>query len=141
MNVEAAAIGAASGAVMAALGIAGFWSARAAARTTMAERLARCEEAGDSALRVAADVENDMKDLGKKHSAEVRELHIKIDAANAAWTIRWEAALREFVSQDTIRDMESRLMAASAASEKRLMDAINGLVRRVDNVMDHRGNV
>lgn len=138
MNIDGVAVGAASGVVGAVVGVLGLFVARHGARVDLMERVTRAEEGVESAVRTSAEVDNDMKTLSGKHSAEVRELHTRIEAANAAWNMKWETALRDFASHETIRDMERRLMEASGASEKRILDAMRDLVRRVDNVMDGR---
>lgn len=137
--IEPALIGAASGLLASGIALASFMALRAASRTAMSDRITRCEESGEGMLRAAAEIDNDLKDMVKKHSLETGALHIKVEAANAAWNLRWETALRTFVSSEQLRDVERRLMDAGAASEKRITDVVSGLVRRVDSVMDGRG--
>lgn len=118
MTLEPALIGAVSGIVSAAFAIAGFWM-------MLGSRIQKAETTSENALHVAAEVENDLKD------AEAR-----ITAMTAQFSLYREQAIEKFVNREFIAELEKRLVESQAKSEQRLVDALEGLNKRIDRLIE-----
>lgn len=113
-----AVIGAGSGVVTAGCIVAGFWMA-------LGSRLGTVETTAKSAIQVAAETDEALK------AAEGR-----ITALAAQFSIYREQSIEKFVTHNAITELEKRLVESQAKSEQRLVDALEGLNKRLDRLIE-----
>lgn len=118
MDLNVAIIGAASGIVSAGFAIAGFWM-------TLGGRIQKAESGAENALQTAAEAENDLKDMRTQHSA-----------LTAQFALYRETSIEKFVSHNVISELEKRLVENQAKSEQRLADALDGVNKRLDRLLE-----
>lgn len=118
MTIEPAFIGAISGLCVAGLAFLGFW-------INWSEKIARAKSTAESALHVAADAENDLK-----------ECHDRITALASSLALYRESAIEKFVTHAAISEVEKRLVESQAKLEHRLVDALEGLNKRLDRLIE-----
>ncbi|MBI1202524.1 MAG: hypothetical protein GC182_08440 [Rhodopseudomonas sp.] len=116
--MEPAVIGAASGIVSAGFAVAGFWM-------MLGGRITKAEATADNALQVAATAENDIK-----------ECEQRVTSLIASFSLYRENAIEKFVTHHAIIELEKRLVESQAKSEQRLVDALEGLNKRLDRLLE-----
>ena len=116
--MEPAVVGAIAGAVVASLAVLGFWM-------NLSDRISKAHSAAEAALQVAAESEE-----------AVKECHERVTTLSANFSLYREQAIREFVSHNTITEVEKRLVESQAKTEQRLVDALDGLNKRLDRLIE-----
>ena len=134
--MEPALIGAISGVVAATVTVATFVVARQAGRTALSERVTKAQGTGDSALQVAAEVENGLKDCMEKFERGLKEIHERVTIQQASFSHYRETAIEKFVTHNAITELEKRLVESQTKSEQRLIIALEGLNKRLDRLLE-----
>lgn len=116
--MDPALIGAASGLASAAAAFAAFWMA-------IGGRISRAETNAENAIQVAAECDNELK-----------ETRASITALSAHFSLYRENAIEKFVTHQAITELEKRLVESQAKSEQRLVDALEGLNKRLDRLLE-----
>lgn len=116
--MEPAIIGAISGAVVAGISVVVFWM-------NLSDRITKANSSAESALQVAAESEEAMKAANER-----------ITALSANFSLYREQAVEKFVTHHAITEVEKRLVESQAKSEQRLVDAIEGLNKRLDRMIE-----
>ena len=112
------AISAVCGVIGAAISFAGFW-------LMLGSRLGRIETVASDSARVAAECENEIKDLRASLASLAKE-----------FSEYREFALEKYVSYTVLTQIELRLAEAQAKSEGRLIVAIDRLTDQFDRLLD-----
>jgi len=111
--MEPAVIGAISGLTVAGLAVLGFW-------LNWSDRLGRAQNKAEAA------------------GQEAHEANERVSTLSAQFSLYREQAVREFVAHTTIADVERRLVQSQAKTEQRLVDALDGLNKRLDRLIEAR---
>jgi len=109
--MEPAVIGAISGLVVAGLAVLGFW-------LNWGDRLSQAQTKAEAATQ------------------DAHEANERVTALSAQFSLYREQAVREFVAHTTIADVERRLVQSQAKTEQRLVDALDGLNKRLDRLIE-----
>ena len=123
--IDTAAVGAASGAITAAIGVAVFFIARQNARAEQALKIQRAEQTSGNALQTAAEAEE-----------EIKALNERVTTLGAQFALYREQAIEKFVTHAMISELEQRLVESDTKSEQRVVEAIAGLNQRIDRVLE-----
>lgn len=118
MTIEPALIGALAGLCVAGLGWLGFW-------INWSERVAKAKSTAESAIQVAAEAEESAK-----------ECHDRITSLASSLALYRESAIEKFVTHAAISEVEKRLVESQAKLEHRLVDALEGLNKRLDRLIE-----
>jgi len=116
--MEPAVIGAISGGVIAVIAFIGFWM-------TISDRITKADAAAKSALQVAAESEEAVKDC-----------NARVTTLSANFSLYREQAVEKFVTHTAITEVEKRLVESQAKTEQRLVDALDGLNKRLDRLIE-----
>lgn len=128
MSMEAAGLGAIAGLISAAITVAAFLIARSQARAEQALKIQTATSAAENALQTAAEA-----------SEDVKRVEQSLQILNASFAMYREAAIEKFVTHAVLTELEKRLVESDAKSEKRTIDAITELTKRVNQAMDRNG--
>ena len=123
--IDTAAVGAASGAITAAIGVAVFFIARQNARAEQALKIQHAEQTSGNALQTAAEAEE-----------EIKALNERVTTLGAQFALYRELAIEKFVTHAMISELEKRLVESDTKSEQRVVEAIAGLNQRIDRVLE-----
>jgi|GEM_PF-6210731 len=116
--MEPAVVGAIAGAVVASLAVLGFWM-------NLQGQITTAKATAESALQVAAEAE----EAGK-------ECNERVTALSANFGLYREQAVEKFVTHHAITEVEKRLVESQAKTEQRLVDALDGLNKRLDRLIE-----
>jgi hypothetical protein len=112
------AIAALCGGISASIAFAGFWM-------MLGGRMGRIERAADDSFRVAAEGENEIKDV----RAGLQSLATEFSKYR-------EYALEKYVTYHVLSQIEIRLVEAQSKGEKRLIDAMDRLASQFDKLLE-----
>lgn len=118
LTIEPAFIGALSGLCVAGLAVLAFW-------INWSEKISTAKGTAESAIQVAAEVEKDLK-----------ECHDRITTMQSSMALYRESAIEKFVTHAAITEVEKRLVESQAKLEHRLVDALEGLNKRLDRLIE-----
>lgn len=116
--MEPALIGAGAGLVAAAIAVLGFWM-------NLQGQITSAKGTSETALQVAAEAEE-----------EAKQANERVTALAASFALYREQSLEKFVTHNAITEVEKRLVESSAKSEQRLVNAIEGLNKRLDRLIE-----
>lgn len=116
--MEPAFVGALAGAIVASTVVIGFWM-------KLQGDITKANASAESALQVAAEAEEGLKGANER-----------ITAVSANFSLYREQAIEKFVTHNAITEVEKRLVESQAKSEQRLVDAIEGLNKRLDRMIE-----
>ncbi|ARQ01873.1 hypothetical protein [Pseudorhodoplanes sinuspersici] len=116
--MEPAVIGAISGAISASIAFLVFWM-------NLSDRITKANASAESALQVAAEAEEAMK-----------ECNGRVTTLSANFSLYREQAVEKFVTHNAITEVEKRLVESQAKTEQRLVDALDGLNKRLDRLIE-----
>lgn len=118
MMIDAALIGAIAAAVGAGCTFLGFWM-------RFSDRITKANGSAEMALQVAAEAEEAVKDANER-----------ITMLGSNFGLYREQAIEKFVTHQAITELEKRLVESQAKSEQRLIDALEGLNKRLDRLIE-----
>lgn len=116
--MDAATLGSLGGLAIAACTVLAFWM-------RFSDRITRAESSSSSALQVAAEAE-----------ADTKTAHERISTLQASLSLYREQSIEKFVTHQAITELEKRLVESQAKSEQRLVDALEGLNKRLDRLIE-----
>jgi hypothetical protein len=118
MNMDAAVVGAIAAAVGSGCTFLGFWM-------RFSDRITKATATGETALQVAAEAEQGVKEANER---------VSVIAAN--FGLYREQAVEKFVTHNAITEVEKRLVESQAKSEQRMVDALDGVNKRLDRLLE-----
>ena len=107
-----------AGLASAGVAIIGFWLA-------LQRQISRAQADASNSIQVAAEADK-----------ETKELHGRITALSGSFALYREQAIEKFVTHSTLAGVEMRLVESQAKSEQRLVDALEGLNKRLDRLIE-----
>lgn len=107
-----------SSAVVCGITIITFWM-------RFSDRITKAQATSDSALQVAAEAEKDVKEANER-----------MTLLSSQFGLYREASIEKFVTHNAITELEKRLVESMARSDQRFADAMEGLNKRLDRLIE-----